>query len=201
LGGITGFAIVAIVLDILFAAAMIAVAVLTRDGADSCRGDVQTPLGDGPATANNGFGGNGFGGDQGENYTYAVDLGTACKLNTAVFAVAIIAAFLFLCTAAMQVMLMRHHKKEKRLGPSPSNNYTSGYGKGLFSRKKKTAPVTKDAEAGTVGAEPVPVSNGYTNGTNGYTNTATHGHSGYYTAPTGTAASNPYGYNNTSTNY
>ncbi|KAK5175672.1 uncharacterized protein LTR77_000811 [Saxophila tyrrhenica] len=229
LGGIAFFAFLALVLDVLFAAGFIAIAVLTRDGADSCSGNVQTPIGNGPASADNGYGANGIGGDQGENYTYSVHLGLACRLNTVAFAVSIIGAFLFLVTAVMQVLLVRHHRKEKRYGPSPSNNYTSGSGKkgGLFSRKKNTdAHAMKDAEAGN-GTAPVAgdgYTNGYTHGntnetsythgntndtsyTNGYANgthttTAPNTHSGYYTQPTGTAASNPYGYsNNTATNY
>ena len=151
LGGISFFAFLALVLDVLFAAAMIAVAVLTRDGASSCTGDVQTPLGDGPADSNTGgFGNEGFGTGQGENFTYSASLGSICRLNTAAFAVAILAAFLFLCTAVMQVMLVRHHKKEKRYGPSPSNNYTSGYGKRFFGRKKN-ANTQKQAEMGAMG--------------------------------------------------
>lgn len=184
-------------MDVLFAAAFIAIAVLTRDGASSCKGNVQTPIGNGPAKADNGFGTNGIGTSGGQNLTYAVHLGLACRLNTAAFAVSIIGAFLFLCTAFMQVMLVRHHKKEKRLGPSPSNNYTSGYGRkgGLFSRKKKNNDTAlKEAEAGNAPLDAP--AHGYTNGaTNGTT------HTGYHTAPTGTATSNPYGYNNTSTNY
>ncbi|KAK3713646.1 hypothetical protein LTR37_008340 [Vermiconidia calcicola] len=202
LGGVSFFAFLAIVLDVLFFAGMIAIAVMTRDGADSCKGNVQTPLGNGAASQDNNFGTNGFGGDQGENITNSAHLGLACRLNTVVFAVAIIAALLFLVTAAMQVLLVRHHKKEKRYGPSPSNNYTSGYGskrKFGFGRKKAaTGTTTKDPEAGN--GEMAPVQD------TPYHNTHTHNaHSGYYTAPTGTAASNPYGYNsgntNTATNY
>lgn len=50
---------------------------------------------------------------------------------------------------------MRHHRKEKRFGPSPKNNYTSGSGKtassggflGRFRRGGKTSTVPED-EAG-----------------------------------------------------
>ena len=185
---------------------MIAIAVLTRDGADSCKGVVHTPLGTGPAKQDNGFGGNEIGTDQGENLTYAVHLGLACRLNTAVFAVSIVAALLFLCTAASQILLVRHHKKEKRYGPSPSNNYTSGYGKFGFGKKKKAAPTTqKDTEAGYATSNNR-MSNeaGYNNDSYNNNNSTLppHGtHQGYYTQPTGTAATNPYGYNNTATNY
>jgi len=140
LGGISFFAFTAIVLDILFVGGFIAIAVLTRHGASSCTGIVNTPLGIGNANANSeGFGNNGLGTGNGENLTYAVSPRNACRMNTAVFAVSIVAAFLFLITALFQVFLVRKHKKEKRFGPGPSNNYTSGPAKRNFwQRKKKT---------------------------------------------------------------
>lgn len=192
LGGIALLSIIAIILDILFVAGMIAIAIITRDGAHSCSGTVQTPIGSGLARADNGFGN--------DEATYAVHLGLACRLNTASFAVSIIAAFLFVCTAAMQLLLIRHHKKEKRYGPGPDNNYTKGSGKkmGFFGRSKKGknmdnaeygdgAAVTNgnrvSHETGytgtTVGG---PTYEGYdkTNGTTG----PQGAHGGYYTAPT-----------------
>lgn len=223
LGGITIFAFMAIAFDVLFAAGMLAIAVMTRDGADSCKGNVQTPIGNGQANQDQGFGN--FGNDAGENTTYKVHLGLACRLNTVAFAISIIAAFLFLCTAAMQVLLARKHKKEKRFGPSPKNNYTSGSGKGRWFGKKKGAKntTTNDTEMGHDGLAPaaaqdsryshdtrytgstMAAGNGTSDKTDGYgpTHGQSHGHSGYYTQPTGTAASNPYGYNsnNTATNY
>ena len=59
---------------------------------------------------------------------------------------------LFLLSAVMEILLNRHHKKEKKFGPSPSNNYTSGTGKKqpFWQRQKKTK--TRDAELGAVGA-------------------------------------------------
>lgn len=93
LGGVKFFAFVAMVLDLVFCAAFIALAVLTRDGASSCSGTVTTPLGVGPADRNaQGYGQNGFGFGQGENATYFPRLGFACRLNSACFAVAIIGA-------------------------------------------------------------------------------------------------------------
>lgn len=44
---------------------------------------------------------------------------------------------------------MRHHKKEKRYGPSPANGYTSGSGKKGFFRRKNT--YARDAELATAG--------------------------------------------------
>lgn len=67
LGGITFFAFLALLFDFAFVGAFVAIAVLTRGGARSCRGkNVPSPLGTGKTTA--------------------------CKLETTVFAVAIIAA-------------------------------------------------------------------------------------------------------------
>ena len=58
-------------------------------------------------------------------------------------------SLLFLISAVLQILLSRHHKKEKRYGPGPSNNYTSGKPKKSFwKRSKKT---TRDAELGVVG--------------------------------------------------
>jgi hypothetical protein len=201
---------------------------LTRHGAGSCTGIVNTPLGRGDTRLNNsdGFGNNGIGTGQGENLTYSVSPRTACRLNTAAFAVSIIAIVLFIITALMQIVLVRKHKKEKRFGPSPANNYTSGPAKRNFWNRKK---VDKDAELGPTGtavggglaagnAHDLRPSHetGYTgstvaapgdkhdkiDGANGYGATtvpaaATHGaHGGYYTQPQGTGV-NPYGYDNT----
>ena len=88
LGGKSFFALLALIFDVLCCGAMVAVAVLTRDGASSCTGNVETPLGDGPSSSKEGYGSNG----QGDQVTYSASLGTICNLNTACFAVAIIAA-------------------------------------------------------------------------------------------------------------
>ena len=49
----------------------------------------------------------------------------------------------------LQLVLGRHHQKEKRFGPGPSNNYTSGTSKGPFWRRNKNTK--RDTELGTVG--------------------------------------------------
>ena len=53
----------------------------------------------------------------------------------------------------MAVLLSRHQKKEKRYGPGPSNNYTSGSGKKapFWKRKNNKHNKTHDAELGAVG--------------------------------------------------
>lgn len=145
LGGKMFFAFLGIVFDLLFTGAFIAIAVLTRDGAHSCSGRVNTPLGSGPHTSKEGFGSE----DQGNQITYSVSLGTACRMNTACFAVAIAGAVLFFISALVQLALGRHHKKEKRFGPSPANGYTSGTGRRKFWQRRRTGP--RDPEmAGTV---------------------------------------------------
>ncbi|KIW06350.1 uncharacterized protein PV09_02812 [Verruconis gallopava] len=221
LGGVAFFAFLAIVLDVLLCAAFIAIAVLLRDGADKCSGTVHTPLGTGPANTKGSFGQNGFGTGSGENVTYAVSLHTACIYNKACFAVAIIGAFVFAISAFMQVWLGRHHRKEKKFGPGPNNNYTAGSGSRWFSRKRgpKTThdAYAKDAEAaGALGVPPADIrpsqETGYTGTTAGmatdtYTGNKYEPHQthvpqaqipttgGYHTAPTGTGV-NPYGYEN-----
>lgn len=155
LGGVSFFAFIAIVLDVLLCGAFIAIAILTRSGAHSCSGNVNTPIGSGDASSKGGFGSGGFGTGSNENTTYSVSLGTACRYNKAVFAVSIIGAFLFLFLALVQVALVRHHKKEKRFGPSPANNYTSGSGKRRFWNRKRggAAAGAGTAAAGTAAYE------------------------------------------------
>jgi len=179
LGGNTFFGFLAAFLDILFVGAFVAVAIMTRHGAGSCTGNVQTPLGDGPADRNSpGYGSNGFGFGNGKTATYSPNLRLACRLNTAVFAVSIIAAFLFLITAVWQVLMVRHHKKEKKYGPSPANNYTSGSGRRPFWRRNRRT--NRDMEvAGAVGASRPSAETGTTLGNNAYAPEPKYGEPGY----------------------
>lgn len=207
LGGKSLFAFIAMLLDLLFCGAFIAIAVLTRDGAHSCSGYVKTPLGNGQSNTKQGF--DNASGDQ--QYTYAVSLGTACRLNTACFAVAIAGALLFLLSTLVQLALARHHKKEKRFGPSPANNYTSGRGKGFFGRRgrKANGGSLRDPEmsagagglaAGTHDVRPSH-DTAYTGSTVAANGAYEPSHKpvtgGYHTAPTGTYAA----HNTTATNY
>ncbi|OCK75358.1 hypothetical protein K432DRAFT_174702 [Lepidopterella palustris CBS 459.81] len=225
LGGRTIFAFIAIVLDILFCGAFVAIAVLTRNGAHGCSGNVNTPLGNGDSNSKNGYGSDGFGLGHNKNVTYSVKLGTACRLNSACFAVAILGAVLFLISTLVQLLLGRHHQKEKRYGPGPSNGYTFGSGKRRPWQRRQKNKGVRDAELGTVGGVTAgglmadkhhhdirpSHDTGYTGSTvapttatfentnkplhNGY-NAA----GGYHTTPTG-AAVNPYGYDNTAPNH
>lgn len=92
LGGIRILALLGMILDVAFAGGFIAIAVLTRDGAKSCNGIVDTPLGRGNAETGEGFGNNGFGTGNGEEVTYQARYGTVCRYNKACFAVSIIGA-------------------------------------------------------------------------------------------------------------
>lgn len=76
------FAFLGLLLDVLFMGAFIGVAVLTRDGAYSCSGTVYTPLGSGKVS------GRGIGNS---------DLKRICKLEKAIFAVAVANAYVFPC--------------------------------------------------------------------------------------------------------
>jgi len=157
LGGKAFFAFLAIILDVLLCGAFIAIAIMCRKGATSCTGNnVQSPLGNGPAGDKAGYGSGGFGTGSNQNVTFSASYGFACRLNKVCFAVALIGAFLFLFSALTQIWLARHHKREKRFGPSPTNNYTSGSGGSWFKRRRgpKTtkAAYNKDAELGAVGA-------------------------------------------------
>ncbi|KIW34208.1 uncharacterized protein PV07_01000 [Cladophialophora immunda] len=134
LGGISFFALLAVILDICFVGCFAAIAYYTRHGANSCKGFVNTPLGVGLSS---------------EAAPGAGDWGYVCSLNTACFAMAVLNIFLFLITAGMQMMLARHHKKEKRYGPSPANNYTKGFGRRPFWKRNRANGTTRDAEMAT----------------------------------------------------
>jgi hypothetical protein len=127
-------------------------------------------------------------------------------------------SFLFIITAILQVLLVRHHKKEKRYGPSPSNNYTSGAGKTPFwKRNRRNKHATRDAELATA-----PGTTGYRpSHDTGFTDTtmvggapeAKYGQTGYgqpgygqagygQTAAAGAPTGNHlHGHNNAATNY
>ncbi|KAJ9295938.1 hypothetical protein DTO271G3_5513 [Paecilomyces variotii] len=173
LGGIAFFAGVAVVLDVAFVGVMIAIAVLTRDGTQKCTGTVHTPLGTGQANAKaEGYGAGGFGIGTGKETTYFPKLSTACRLEKAVFAVSIIGIFLFVIGILFQIGLARHHKREKRFGPSPANGYTAGTRR-PFWRRNKAAPAVADG-ADVLPGHPTPgeVENGgkFGYGTSAYGN-------------------------------
>lgn len=46
----------------------------------------------------------------------------------------------------MAILLQRHHKKESKYGPSPSNNYTSGPGKKSYFKRNRNTKADHDTE-------------------------------------------------------
>ncbi|KAH8692315.1 hypothetical protein BGW36DRAFT_387366 [Talaromyces proteolyticus] len=162
LAGITFFGFIAMVLDFCFVGCMVAIAVLTRDGTQTCSGNVHTPLGNGPTDSQaTGYGDNGFGFGSGETVTYLPNLRLACRLEKTAFALSIIAAGLFVISFFIQIPMARSHRREKRFGPSPSNGYTYGSTRGRFWRRNKN--INHDATANTLPGHPTPgeVENGY----------------------------------------
>ncbi|KAL7903562.1 hypothetical protein HDV63DRAFT_400401 [Trichoderma sp. SZMC 28014] len=210
LAGHTLTAVIAVVLDIAFIGAYVYVAIANKNGASSCTGVLDTPFGKGQSSST-------VEGDKG--FTKLPSFHTACKLQSASLAVAIIAIIFFVFSILMEFALTRHHQKEKRYGPSPQNDYTSGFGRrktgGFFGRlfgRSKADPteegnmLPQHTLPGQLNADvdDSPYKTDYTNkyesgyGYNGVsgptTNTAYMG-SGGYVAPHGAAAQqNPYHY-------
>ncbi|PFH59317.1 hypothetical protein XA68_12518 [Ophiocordyceps unilateralis] len=112
-GGHIMAAATASALDVCFIGAFIFVAFVNRGGLGSCTGFEDTVVGQALAA---------------DDARSMPGPKTACMLTTGCFAVAIAIIVLFVCTALMEVALSRHHRKANRFGPSPANNYTSGYG-------------------------------------------------------------------------
>lgn len=101
---------IAILLDICFAGAFIYVASRLGGGTRSCDANlIETPIGNGNPRADSLY-------------------SNACRMEKACLAVSIIAIFFFIFSAITEVFLARNHRREKRFGPSPHNNYTSGSG-------------------------------------------------------------------------
>jgi len=210
LGGFALFAFIGIILDLLFMGGFIAIAILTRDGASSCKGSsVKTPLGTGAPDQHIGRDGKSF----------TPTLHTACRLETACFAVSLLGALIFALAAITQLWLGRRHQRDKHYGPSPANNYTSGRKRGGFFRRNRhsTRSVGRDPEVGALATAPAAV-----DGRNSYATATTDSYvgnkydhaqyatdhpaapvgvpehaaaGGYHTAPVGTGV-HQYGYEN-----
>lgn len=136
LAGFTLTSFIAMVLDAAFLGAFIYIATVYKDGASSCSGsNVRTVFGTGDANAD--IQSSDDGGVPLAKYM------TICRMQSAILAVSIVAIVFFIISALTELALGRHRKKEQRFGPSPANNYTSGYGskrRGLFGlRRNKRA--------------------------------------------------------------
>ncbi|KAI0021932.1 hypothetical protein F4780DRAFT_778205 [Xylariomycetidae sp. FL0641] len=173
---------IAILLDIAFVGAFIYVATANRGGASSCRGNnITTPFGTGRDVDHfhDGFPTN----------------RTLCQMESACLAVAIVAIVFFLLSALVEFVLVRHRRKERRFGPSPANNYTSGYGsqrKGFFGRFRRSGTAnTEDPNALPVHTHPDQVRPSYN------TETTAVGHDmNTYGNSNGTSKYDNSGYNN-----
>ncbi|KAH6611104.1 hypothetical protein Trco_001124 [Trichoderma cornu-damae] len=199
LAGHTLTAFLAVLLDVCFIGAFIYVAVANKNGAGSCNGYLDTPFGKGQSAST-------VQADKG--FTTLPSFHTACRLQTASLAVSIIAIIFFVFSILMEFALSRHHQKEKRYGPSPQNDYTSGFGRrkgGIFGRFFGGRKVVDASEEGNMlpqhpqpdqlnGIDNNDVSNPYNKYETGYgyagvtgpANTAYMG-AGGYTAPHSTA--------------
>ncbi|KAI1905923.1 hypothetical protein LOZ39_006524 [Ophidiomyces ophidiicola] len=109
IGSIPFFAGLAIVLDFVFAAAFMAIAIMARNGTQACIGNVKTPLGNGDVTQPaGGFGPGGFGTGKGKQLTFMPSLRTACQLQKAVFALSIIGILFFPASMIAQYYYMKN---------------------------------------------------------------------------------------------
>lgn len=165
LGGITAFGFVAMILDVCFIGAFIAIAIETRGGDQNCNNIMNED--------SLRFGADGLGDP---NSTSAPTTYHACTLLKATWILAIVGAILFLLTIPYQLAIVQHHRKEKEINPHvkygmfgrrgqknpPNTPVVASQKRGFWRRNPKVSAA--DAENG----------HAYTNGTNGtYTNGAT----------------------------
>jgi len=159
LGGIAFFSIIGMLLDLAFTGAFIYVAYANRGGAHSCRGFVNTPFGSGDTRTTVVV-------DQGrDGITRLPSLHTACQLEKAVFAVAIVGLVFFFLSVFVEVGLMQNRRKERAFGPSPNNGYTAGSPKRKFWQRKpkntRAADIEKNPDVLPVHATPADVRTSY----------------------------------------
>ncbi|EPE29950.1 hypothetical protein GLAREA_01110 [Glarea lozoyensis ATCC 20868] len=140
LGGILVASLIAVLFNLAFCGAFIYLAYATRHGASSCSGIVNTPLGTGNVANGNRVT------TPDDGIVYLPSYRTACKLNTACFAVAVVGAVFFFLSTLIELALMRHHRKEKAFGPSPNNGYTAGSPRRKFWQRKPKTVAHHDAE-------------------------------------------------------
>ncbi|WEW59156.1 hypothetical protein PRK78_004625 [Emydomyces testavorans] len=134
-GGVPFFARLGMMLDFAFTAAFIAIAIMARNGTESCTGFVHTPIGNGEADQPAaGYGPGGFGTGDGKQLTYLPSLRSACRLLKGVFAVSIIGIFLFLVSIIAQHLYM-HHRSEIKTAKTGRLNLRSVL---RFPRRRRT---------------------------------------------------------------
>ncbi|KKA29449.1 hypothetical protein TD95_003110 [Thielaviopsis punctulata] len=166
IAGRTMAALLAMALDFSFVVAFIYVAVVNKTGASSCTGQVTTQFGKGNSTERASHAG------QKSGFTQLPTYGQACKLESAVLGLSIIAIFFFVFSLLMEVALGRNHWRQKRqniVPPDPNGpmgpggiSYTSptvstpapapaparaSFFKRLFSRKTSANTATAEYES------------------------------------------------------
>ncbi|KAI6716458.1 hypothetical protein PZA11_002918 [Diplocarpon coronariae] len=141
LGGFVVFGAMGMLLDLAFTGAFIYIAWVNRHATESCSGEVRTPYGNGNTQA-----GASIEGARG-GFTRLPSLKTACRLQKAAFAVAIVGLLFFFLSIFVEYGLIRHRQKEKAFGPSPSNGYTAGSTRRKYWQRKGNAAAYADKNA------------------------------------------------------
>ncbi|KAK3187057.1 hypothetical protein K4F52_004223 [Lecanicillium sp. MT-2017a] len=119
LAGRAAASFVAMLFDVAFGSAFIYVAVANKGGASQCTGQVSTVFGSGKD-------GDAVEGEGGSDFVKLPGLRTACKLQTACLAIAIILVFLFIFSALTEFGLGRNHQRQKRLAAKEENQAKYG---------------------------------------------------------------------------
>ncbi|CAK7267099.1 hypothetical protein SEPCBS119000_002366 [Sporothrix epigloea] len=125
----------ALVLDICFIGGFTYIAIANRGGSGNCnRDNIRTPFGYGDANTDR------IDNREGD-LVNVPSFRVSCRLQKACLATAIIAIGFLLFAMGVEFLLFRNYRKEKKFGPGPNNDYTSGSGRrrGLFGRKKRAA--------------------------------------------------------------
>merc|ERR1711964_600649 len=123
---------------------------LTHATDGSCSGFVRTAHGNGYTNLDNDV----VGGDGG--VTILPSLRTACRLQKAAFAVAIIGCVFFFISIFLEFLLIKHRRKERAFGPSPNNGYTAGTPKRKFWQRKPKNRTYADKNADTLPTHATP---------------------------------------------
>lgn len=156
LAGRTLASLVAILLDVCFVVAFLYIAVENRGGASrTCKGDsIRTPFGTGSSDTTI------VSTTKGGHILRLPSFRTACKLETACLAVAIIAIIALVLSALTEMMLARNHKREKNFVPATDAGFAPGPATGRrrlgpFGRRRPKQPVGGDDVVADPNALPV----------------------------------------------
>ncbi|CAK7205426.1 hypothetical protein SEUCBS139899_008197 [Sporothrix eucalyptigena] len=123
---------ISVLLDICFIGGFIYIATANRGGSGSCnRDNIRSPFGSGDANTDRII-------NRAGTSVNIPSYRVSCRLQKACLAVSIIAIGFLLFAIGTEFLLARNHRKEKKFGPGPNNDYTSGSGRrrGLFGKKR-----------------------------------------------------------------